>query len=74
MLFETSTLMVLAQQNAANSPFVFPAGANFTTATNQGGAVFSAGRLGAAGRLQYRSGPEPPRQVQRQSVAHRQSR
>jgi uncharacterized protein (TIGR03437 family) len=40
MLFETSTLMVLAQQNAANSPFVFPAGANFTTATNQGGAVF----------------------------------
>ena len=40
MLFETSTLLVLAQQNAANSPFVFPAGANFTTQTNQGGAVF----------------------------------
>jgi uncharacterized protein (TIGR03437 family) len=40
MLFETSTLLVLAQQNAANSPFVFPAGANFTTQTNQGGAAF----------------------------------
>jgi len=40
MLFETSTLLVLAQQNTANSPFVFPAGANFTTQTNQGGAVF----------------------------------
>ena len=40
MLFETSTLLVLAQQSAANSPFVFPAGASFTTQTNQGGAVF----------------------------------
>ena len=39
-LFETSTLLVLAQQSAANSPFVFPAGANFTTQTNQGGAAF----------------------------------
>jgi uncharacterized protein (TIGR03437 family) len=41
MLFETSTLLVLAQQNATNSPFVFPSGASFTTQTNQGGAVFS---------------------------------
>jgi uncharacterized protein (TIGR03437 family) len=41
LLFETATLLVLAQQNAANSPFVFPSGANFTTQTNQGGAVFS---------------------------------
>ena len=40
MLFETSTLLVLAQQSAANSPFVFPAGTNFTTQTNQGGAAF----------------------------------
>ncbi len=40
MLFETSTLLVLAQQSAANSPFVFPSGASFTTQTNQGGAVF----------------------------------
>jgi DNA-binding beta-propeller fold protein YncE len=40
MLFETSTLLVLAQQNATNSPFVFPAGANFTTQANQGGAAF----------------------------------
>jgi hypothetical protein len=40
MLFETSTLLVLAQQNTTNSPFVFASGANFTTQTNQGGAVF----------------------------------
>jgi uncharacterized protein (TIGR03437 family) len=40
MLFETSTLLVLAQQNATDSPFVFPSGASFTTQTNQGGAVF----------------------------------
>ena len=40
MLFETSTLLVLAQQNTTNSPFVFAAGANFTTQTNQGGAAF----------------------------------
>jgi len=40
MLFETSTLLVLAQQNTTNSPFVFAAGASFTTQTNQGGAAF----------------------------------
>ena len=40
MLFESSTLLVLAQQSATNAPFVFPSGANFTTPTNQGGAVF----------------------------------
>ncbi|MGA2771324.1 MAG: hypothetical protein ABSG26_10970 [Bryobacteraceae bacterium] len=40
VLFETATLLVLAQQSAANSPFVFPAAANFTTQTNQGGAAF----------------------------------
>ena len=40
MLFESSTLLVLAQQSATNSPFVFPSGASFTTQTNQGGAVF----------------------------------
>jgi uncharacterized protein (TIGR03437 family) len=40
VLFETSTLLVLGQQNATNSPFVFAAGANFTTQTNQGGAAF----------------------------------
>ena len=40
MLLETSTLLVLAQQNTTNSPFVFPSGANFTTPTNQGGAAF----------------------------------
>src|SRR5713101_5889043 len=42
-LFETDTLTVLAQQNAANAPFSFPNGAagNFNTQQNQGGSVFS---------------------------------
>ncbi|MBI1792457.1 MAG: hypothetical protein HYR60_33460, partial [Acidobacteria bacterium] len=42
-LFETDTLSVLAQQNAANAPFSFPGGAanNFNTQQNQGGSVFS---------------------------------
>lgn len=38
-LFETSTLLVLAQQNAINSPYLMP-GANFTIMTTQGGAAF----------------------------------
>ena len=41
MLFETSTLLVLAQQNVANAPYTFPAGANFNAQTAQGGAVFT---------------------------------
>jgi len=42
-LFETDTLTVLAQQNAANAPFSFPTGAagNFNTQQNQGGSIFS---------------------------------
>src|SRR3989475_3015910 len=42
-LFETATLAVLAQQNAANAPFSFPGGNanNFNTQQNQGGSVFS---------------------------------
>gem|GEM_PF-416512 len=40
-LFETSSLLVLAQQSAINSPFVFPTGANFNTQTSQGGAVYA---------------------------------
>ncbi|MBM3747367.1 MAG: hypothetical protein FJW34_16395, partial [Acidobacteria bacterium] len=42
-LFDTETLAVLAQQNAANAPFIFPttAAANFNTQQNQGGSVFS---------------------------------
>src|SRR5437773_2343883 len=42
-LFETDTLTVIAQQNAANAPFSFPTGAagNFNTQQNQGGSVFS---------------------------------
>jgi len=40
-LFETSTLLVLAQQNTTNSPFVFPAGATFNNQTSQGGAVYA---------------------------------
>src|SRR5262249_40066330 len=41
ILFETSTLLVQAQQTALNGPFVFPATANFTLQTTQGGAVFA---------------------------------
>ena len=42
-LFETATLTVLAQQNAANAPFSFPSSnaTNFNTQQNQGGSVFS---------------------------------
>ncbi len=43
MLFETSTLFVLAQQNTTNSPYTFPTGANLNntaTQANQGGAVY----------------------------------
>jgi hypothetical protein len=42
-MFDVSTLQVLAQQNAANSPFAFPAGnaANFNLQQNQGGSVFA---------------------------------
>jgi uncharacterized protein (TIGR03437 family) len=42
-LFDTSTLAVLAQQNAANAPFSFPGGNanNFNTQQNQGGSVFA---------------------------------
>src|SRR5437899_2950835 len=42
-LFETATLAVLAQQNAANAPFSFPGGNanNFNTQQNQGGSVFA---------------------------------
>ncbi len=40
MLFDTQTLAVMAQQNIVNSPYVFPAGANFNVQTSQGGAVF----------------------------------
>jgi len=42
-LFDMDTLAVLAQQNAANAPFVFPGGGanNFNTQQNQGGSVFA---------------------------------
>lgn len=42
-LFETQTLSILAQQNAANAPFSFPGGGanNFNLQQNQGGSVFS---------------------------------
>jgi uncharacterized protein (TIGR03437 family) len=41
MLFDTQTLAVLAQQNTVNSPYTFPATANFNVQTSQGGAVFT---------------------------------
>jgi uncharacterized protein (TIGR03437 family) len=41
MLFETSSMLVMAQQNAVNAPYVFPATANFNIQTSQGGAVYA---------------------------------
>src|SRR5581483_2544286 len=42
-LFDVQTLQVLAQQNAANSPYALPSGnsGNFNLQQNQGGSVFS---------------------------------
>lgn len=40
-LFDTETLSILAQQNAANAPFPFQSGANFSLTQNVGGSVFS---------------------------------
>ncbi|MGB9612055.1 MAG: YncE family protein, partial [Bryobacteraceae bacterium] len=40
-LFDTETLTVLAQQNAANAPFPFQTGAQFSLTDNVGGSVFS---------------------------------
>lgn len=45
-LVQSSTMLVLAQQSAINSPYVFPGNANFTTVTNQGGAVYANGANG----------------------------
>jgi len=43
VLFDATTLQVIAQENAANAPFAFPAGTagNFNAQANQGGSVFS---------------------------------
>jgi uncharacterized protein (TIGR03437 family) len=40
-LFDTSTLAIVGQENTANSPFAFPANANFNTQTVQGGSIYS---------------------------------
>ena len=42
-LFNTQTLQVIGQENAANAPFPFPAGTagNFNIEANQGGSIFS---------------------------------
>jgi DNA-binding beta-propeller fold protein YncE len=40
-LFDTETLTVLAQQNAANAPFPFQPGAQFSLTDNVGGSVFA---------------------------------
>ena len=50
MLFDTQTLAVLAQQNTTNSPYVFPANANFNVQTSQGQRHSCRGnRVGLAG-------------------------
>lgn len=48
LLLETASLLVMGQQNAINAPFVFPATANFASATTQGGAVYAQTPLGSA--------------------------
>jgi uncharacterized protein (TIGR03437 family) len=40
-LFETESLIVLAQQNLANAPFPIAPNTNFNTQANQGGSVFT---------------------------------
>ncbi|MFB3825989.1 MAG: beta-propeller fold lactonase family protein [Bryobacteraceae bacterium] len=40
-MFETETLAILAQQNAANSLYPFANNVNFNTQANQGGSVFA---------------------------------
>src|SRR5664280_1140087 len=40
-LFNASTLAIVAQQNAANSLYLFATTANFSTQANQGGSVFA---------------------------------
>ena len=40
-LFDASTMAIVAQQNAANSLYLFPTTANFSTQANQGGSVFA---------------------------------
>jgi uncharacterized protein (TIGR03437 family) len=46
IVFETSSMLVLAQQSPVNAPYTFPAGTNFNTQTNQGGAVYAKTSLG----------------------------
>jgi len=44
VLFDSTTLQVMAQENTANAPFAFPSAAapgTFNTQANQGGSVFS---------------------------------
>jgi len=40
-LLESTSLTVLAQQNAANANYPFPTGANFNLQQNQGGSIFT---------------------------------
>lgn len=47
-LFDTASMLVLAQQSSNNSPFVFPANTTFNTQTVQGGAVFAQTSSGQA--------------------------
>jgi uncharacterized protein (TIGR03437 family) len=48
LVFDVSSMAVLAQQSAVNAPFVFPNGANFSAQTTQGGAVYTSTTLGPA--------------------------
>ncbi len=59
MLFDSASLLLLGQQNAINSPYVFPATANFNDSTGtQGGAVYAQTPLGTALLTAYNIVPE----------------
>ncbi|HLH15698.1 MAG TPA: hypothetical protein VKX45_00685 [Bryobacteraceae bacterium] len=59
MLFDSASLLLLGQQNAANSPYVFPATANFNdSAGTQGGAIYAQTPLGAALLTAYNIAPQ----------------
>jgi uncharacterized protein (TIGR03437 family) len=48
LLFESSTMLIMGQQNTANSPYVMQPNPNFNTQAIQGGAVWAQTTLGQA--------------------------
>lgn len=59
-LFDTATLTVLAQQNAANAPHPFPPGSNFNLQQNQGGSAFTTDGARIYGAFNFIPVTNPP--------------